>query len=132
MHGVMVQGLLPPGGQDPVVVKTTAISEGDAMSQPRVNSITFGFGHVNTIFITIKEILATFLMDTFGLSSLPSNNARIRNKLDVEVIGPNTGGFAATLHIGDRAMLLSSRKQPLNLGRNCKTLLSMDMTFHPL
>ena len=132
MKGVVVDGLLPTSSQDPDMIHPTAIHEGDAMSQPRVDPVTSSFRQINSVLNTVSEVLSTFVMDTFGFSSLVTNNARVSDELYVEIIRPNIGSIASTLHLGSRVVVISSSKRPLDLGGNGKTLLGMNMAFEPL
>ena len=128
----MVDGLLPTSSQDPIAIIPTAIHEGDAMSQPRVDPVPSSFRQIHSVLNTVSEILSTFVVDTFGFSSLVSNNAWVSDELNIKVIWPSIGGIASTMHLGNRVMVTSSSKRPLDLGGNGKTLLGMNMAFEPL
>ena len=132
MRHVNVNGLLPTSSQDPIAIIPTAIHEGDAVSQPGVYSVTRGLWHVNSIFSTVGEILPPLMMNAIGFGSLPTDNARISHKFNVKIIWPNTRHFATVFHIDTRSRPSSTRKRPLNVGRNGISLLGMNMAFHPL
>jgi hypothetical protein len=132
MKGVMVNGLLPTSCQGPNVIYPTAIHEGNAVSQPRVNPVASSFRQINSVLNTVSEVLSTFVMDTFGFSSLVANNARVSDEFNIEVIWPHMGSITSRLHSGSRILIPTSSKRPLDLGGNGKTLLGMNMAFEPM